>query len=66
VCSLCLSGYIMGVFSDDVGWLAFFVWRSPAGVEGHKRKRVGLSGHSCLTSTMHGTATGTPFRSKVT
>ena len=32
VCSLCLSGY-MGVFSDDVGWLAFFVWRSSSGVE---------------------------------
>jgi hypothetical protein len=24
VCSLCLSGY-MGVFSEDVGWLAYFV-----------------------------------------
>ena len=23
----------MGVFSEDVGWLAFFVWRSPSGVE---------------------------------
>ena len=32
VCSLCLSGY-MGVLSEDVGWLAFFVWRSPSGVE---------------------------------
>ena len=32
VCSLCLSVY-MGVFSEDVEWLAFFVWRSPSGVE---------------------------------
>ena len=32
MCSLCLSVY-MGVFSEDVGWLAFFVWRSPSGVE---------------------------------
>ena len=32
VCSLCLSEY-MGGFSEDVGWLAFFVWRSPSGVE---------------------------------
>ena len=32
VCSLCLSGYT-GVFSEDVGWLAFFVWRPPSGVE---------------------------------
>jgi len=32
VCSLCLSGY-MGVFSEDIGWLAFFVWRPPSGVE---------------------------------
>ena len=23
----------MGVFSEDVAWLAFFVWRSPSGVE---------------------------------
>ena len=23
----------MGVFSEDVGWLAYFVWRSPSGVE---------------------------------
>ena len=30
--SALLSGY-MGVFSEDVGWLAFFVWRSPSGVE---------------------------------
>ena len=22
-----------GVFSEDVGWLAFFVWRFPSGVE---------------------------------
>ena len=27
VCSLCLSGY-MGGFSEDAGWLTFFVWRS--------------------------------------
>ena len=32
VYSLCLSGY-MGVFSEDVVWLAFFVWRSPSGGE---------------------------------
>ena len=32
VCPLCLSGY-MGVFSEDVGWLAFFLWRSPSGFE---------------------------------
>ena len=23
----------MGVFSEDVGWLDFFVWRPPSGVE---------------------------------
>ncbi len=23
----------MGVFSEDVGWLAFFLWRSPSGFE---------------------------------
>ena len=33
VCSLCLSGYVSVVFSEDVGWLAIFVWRSPSGVE---------------------------------
>ena len=32
VCSLCLSG-CMGVFSEDAGRLAFFVSRSPSGVE---------------------------------
>ena len=32
MCSLCLSGY-MGVFFEDAGWLAFFVWCSPSGVE---------------------------------
>ena len=32
LCSLCFSGY-MGGFSGDVGWLAFFVWRSPSGFE---------------------------------
>ena len=32
VCSLCLSGY-MGGFSEDLGCLVFFVWRSPSRVE---------------------------------
>jgi len=35
VCSLCLSGY-MGGFSKDIGWLAFFAWRPPSGVEKYK------------------------------
>ena len=31
-----------------------------------KRKSVGLSGHRCLTPAEHGSATGSPFRSKIT
>ena len=29
----------MGVFSEDVGWLAFFVWRSSSGVEKDEEKK---------------------------
>ena len=32
VCSLCLSRYI-GVFSENMGWLAFFEWRPPSAIE---------------------------------
>jgi len=32
--------YNMGVFSEDVGWLDFFVWRPSAGFEKDRKCKV--------------------------